>query len=138
KMTTDVESTGASVKQFAEEIGVSVERLLGQFTDAGIKRITSADDRVSQEQKQQLLRYLQQHHGAKQDAVPEKIVLRRVKKTSEIKVSGTHGSSSKTVSIQVRKKRTFVKRQADEVTAPVETPEEIKSVPPVEVVPAEE
>jgi translation initiation factor IF-2 len=114
KMTTDTESAGVTVKQFAEEIGVSIDRLLGQFTDAGIKKITSGEDRVSQEQKQQLLRYLQQHHGAKQDAVPEKIVLRRVKKTSEIKVSGTHGSSSKTVSIQVRKKRTFVKRQVDE------------------------
>jgi len=133
-MTTDAESAGVSVKQFAEEIGVSVDRLLGQFSDAGIKTISGVDDRVSQDQKQQLLRYLQQHHGAKQDAVPEKIVLRRVKKTSEIKVSGTHGSSSKTVSIQVRKKRTFVKRQAEETAAVAEAVEDVQQTQPVEVV----
>ncbi len=130
KMTTDTESAGVSVKQFADEIGVTVDRLLGQFADAGIKKVSSADDRVSQDQKQQLLHYLQQHHGAKQNAVPEKIVLRRVKKTSEIKVSGTHGGSSKTVSIQVRKKRTFVKRQVDEAASAAA--EEIKQEQPVE------
>lgn len=100
---------GVSVNQFAEEIGVKADRLLGQFKDAGIS-IASVNDYVSEEQKQKLLRYLQQHHGAKQDAaaVPEKIVLRRAK-TSEIKLGGSHGAG-KTVSIQVRKKRTYVKR----------------------------
>lgn len=134
KMTTTVtKAAGVTAKQFADEIGVSIDRLLGQFQDAGITTITSATDQVSQEQKQQLLRYLQQHHGAKQDAVPEKIVLRRVKKTSEIKVSGTHGSSGKTVSIQVRKKRTFVKRQAEETPAGGEAVEETKLTQPTEI-----
>jgi translation initiation factor IF-2 len=101
--------SGVSLEQFANEIGVPPDRLLDQFTAAGISSIKSIKDLVSEEQKQILLRYLQQHHGAKQDAAPEKIVLRRAK-TSEIKVGGSHGSSGKTVSIQVRKKRTYVKR----------------------------
>lgn len=111
-MVMKVENDGVLVRQFADEIGVKPERLLDQFKDAGIS-ISSVDDLVSEEQKQKLLRYLQQHHGAKQDAVPDKIVLRRAK-TSEIKLGGTHGAASKTVSIQVRKKRTYVKRPTEE------------------------
>lgn len=104
-----------SVTQFAEEIGVKADRLLGQFKDAGIQ-IDNVNDEVSEEQKQKLLRYLQQHHGAKQDVAPDKIVLRRAK-TSEIKVGGSHGAAGKTVSIQVRKKRTYVKRPLAEEEA---------------------
>lgn len=106
KVIQDTEKQGVSVKQFATEVGggVSPDRLLAQFKDAGIK-LVSVDDLVSEEQKQQLLSYLQQHHGA---VAPDKIVLRRAK-TSEIKLGGSHGAG-KTVSIQVRKKRTYVKR----------------------------
>lgn len=97
---------GVTFEQFAEEIGVKPDRLLSQFKDAGMT-ITRAD-LVSEEQKQQLLRYLQQHHGVKSETSPDKIILRRAK-TSEIKLGGSHGGG-KTVSIQVRKKRTYVKR----------------------------
>lgn len=106
-----------TVKQFAEEIGITPERLLSQFKDAGIK-ITNVSAAITEEEKQKLLHYLQQHHGVKQkqDAAPEKIVLRRAK-TSEIKIGGSHHGAAKTVSIQVRKKRTYVKRPtADEET----------------------
>jgi len=113
----DAEKDGVSVKQFAEEIGVTPDRLLSQFKDAGIA-IGSVGDLVSEEQKQKLLMYLQQHHGAKKEGGPEKIVLRRAK-TSEIKLGRTHGAG-KTVSIQVRKKRTYVKRAATEDEAQVE------------------
>lgn len=106
---------GVSVNQLAADIGVSVERLLTQFEDAKIG-INSADAVVSEEEKQKLLRYLQQHHGAKSDRSPEKIVLRRAK-TSEIKVTGSQGSG-KTISVQVRKKRTFVKRPVAEEEQP--------------------
>lgn len=119
KVTQETEKDGVSVNQFAEEIGVKPDRLLSQFKDAGIS-IASTNDLVSEEEKQALLRYLQQHHGAKQDAAPDKIVLRRAK-TSEIKLGGSHGPG-KTVSIQVRKKRTYVKRSPteDEAKNPVE------------------
>jgi translation initiation factor IF-2 len=103
--------TGVSVKQLATDIGVSEERLLMQFKNAKIN-IASVDDIVSEEEKQKLLRFLQQNHGAKVDAAPEKIILRRAK-TSEIKVSGSQGAK-KTISVQVRKKRTIVKRPVAE------------------------
>ncbi len=103
--------SGVSVAKLAADIGVSVERLLMQFKDAQIK-IASEEDVVSDEEKQKLLRYLQQHHGAKTEAGPEKIILRRAK-TSEIKVSGSQGSG-KTISVQVRKKRTYIKRPTED------------------------
>ncbi|MFZ2314479.1 MAG: translation initiation factor IF-2 [Gammaproteobacteria bacterium] len=127
-----VETDGLSVKKFAEEIGVTPERLIGQFKDAGVN-LASVNDSISEEQKQKLLHHLQQHHGAKADAVPEKIVLRRAK-TSEIKVGGTHGAASKTVSIQVRKKRTYVKRPLAEEAAgekPAELAQELVAEPEV-------
>ncbi len=98
---------GVSVSQLAADIGVSVERLLSQFKDAGMQ-ITDVNDLVSEDKKQDLLRYLQKHHGAKKEPAQEKIILRRAK-TSEIKVSGSQGER-KTISVQVRKKRTYVKR----------------------------
>lgn len=127
KIIEDTENKGVSVKQFADEIGVKPDRLLDQFEDAGIK-IQSINDLVSEEQKQKLLRYLQQHHGAKQEGAPDKIVLRRAK-TSEIKLGGSHGAG-KTVSIQVRKKRTYVKRTT--------TDEEVKQSKIEEVAPSPE
>lgn len=128
KTVKESPDSGVTVKQFADEIGVSPDRLLTQFKDAGIN-IAGADHNISQEQKQQLLRYLQQHHGAKQDTMPDKIVLRRAK-TSEIKVGGGHGAS-KTVSIQVRKKRTYIKRPTEDET---QQPEEIIAAPEPEII----
>ena len=102
---------GITVKQLAEETGVKLDRLLDQFEKAGIK-IKGAAEIVSEDKKQELLRYLhQQHHGAK-ESVSDKIILRRAK-TSEIKLGGSHGAG-KTVSIQVRKKRTYIKRPVAE------------------------
>lgn len=102
KSVNELEKNVMSVDQFAKEIGIAVSKLLDQFKLAGV-RVASEKDSISEDQKQLLLRYLQDHHGAKQDVTPEKIVLRRAK-TSEIKTGGN------TVSIQVRKKRTYVKR----------------------------
>lgn len=120
KTLQDAEKESVSVKQFADEIGVTPDRLLSQFKDAGIP-LANVDEAVSREQKQQLLRYLQQHHGAKSDTVPDKIVLRRAK-TSEIKLGGSHGAR-KTVSIQVRKKRTYVKREETETNPALQAAE---------------
>ncbi|MCD6039867.1 MAG: infB [Gammaproteobacteria bacterium] len=101
--------------KFADDISVDVDVLRAQFKDAGI--VIATDDTVSEEEKQKLLRYLQQHHGAKSDVLPEKIVLRRAK-TSELKVAGGQGPR-KTISVQVRKKRTFIKRPLIEQEQPV-------------------
>jgi len=122
-MVKETEKKGVPIEQFAEEIGVkSVDRLHEQFKDAGIK----VDKFINEDQMQKFLRYLQQHHGAKQEAAPDKIVLRRAK-TSEIKLGGSHGAG-KTVSIQVRKKRTYVKRALSEEETKGK-PEEAKAEP---------
>ncbi len=110
---TTVKTQGVSIRQLATDIGFPLERLVMQFLDAGIK-VSGADAIVSEEEKQKLLKYLQQHHGAKKDSAPEKIVLRRAK-TSEIKVSGSQGAN-KTISVQVRKKRTYIKRPMEELS----------------------
>lgn len=132
KNKIDAEKDGVTVTHFAEEIGVSPERLLAQFKDAGIT-IANVKETVTQEQKQKLLTYLQQHHGAKKEGAPDKIVLRRAK-TSEIKLGRTHGAG-KTVSVQVRKKRTYVKRPLEEeaVVEEVKQPvvEEVVAAPEV-------
>lgn len=99
---------GVSVKQLAQDIGVSVERLLDQFKSAKIK-ISNESEVVSEDEKQKLLSYLQKHHGAKPANAQKTIVLTRRAKTSAIKVPGTQGSN-KTVNVQVRKKRTYIKR----------------------------
>lgn len=129
KIDKDIEKKGISVEQFAEVTGVSSVRLRTQFKDAGIK-LAKVDgvEVVSEEQKQQLLHYLQQHHGAKQNGAPEKIVLRRAR-TSEIKIGGSHGAA-KTVSIQVRKKRTFVKRAQPEEEAKLK-PDDQQVIEPI-------
>ncbi len=121
------EGSQETLVNFANAIRVGVDVLRAQFKDAGIE--ISKDDTISEEEKQKLLRYLQQHHGAKSDAVPEKIVLRRAK-TSEIKVAGGQGAR-KTISVQVRKKRTFIKRPLAEEEQP-----KLKSVAPEPIVEA--
>ncbi len=114
KDSVKAKKAGVTVVEFAADIKIPVDRLLTQFKNASIK-INSADDIVSEKEKQELLRYLQQHHGGKSEAQPEKIILRRPK-SSEIKVG-----EKKTVHIQVRKKRTFIKRPLIEEEAPQKT-----------------
>src|SRR5665213_2998069 len=92
------EKPGVSVQQLAADIGVSADRLLMQLKDAKLVHITKVSDIVSEEEKQKLLRFLQQVHHSKADAAPDKIILRRAK-TSEIKVSGSQGAK-KTISVQ--------------------------------------
>ncbi len=98
------------VAQFAETVGTPVERLIEQMHSAGIK-VDGADSIISDDQKQQLLSYLRDKHGSVSKASPNKITLKR-KTTSELtSVSGANKSSSK-VKVEVRKKRTYVKRSA--------------------------
>ena len=113
--TKAVKKSGVSVAQLAADIGISVDKLLAQFKNAKIE-IAGGNDMVSEDKKQKLLQYLQQHHGAKSETAPEKIVLRRAK-TSKIKVSASQGAG-KTINVQIRKKRTFIKRPLEEEQAP--------------------
>ncbi|HEY7773476.1 MAG TPA: translation initiation factor IF-2 [Marinagarivorans sp.] len=94
------------VSELAKSVGTSVERLLTQMGQAGLSQ-SSADDVVSDEEKQKLLAFLKTVHGGEQAAAPKKITLKR-KTTSTLKTGS--GSSRKTVNVEVRKKRTYVKR----------------------------
>jgi translation initiation factor IF-2 len=99
-----------TVRQFATDVGIAVNRLLVQFEEAGIK-VAGADATITDEQKVDLLAHLRKSHGSKEQleiAEPKKITLKR-KTHSEIKMAGGPGQV-KTVSVEVRKKRTYVKR----------------------------
>ncbi|WP_027707256.1 translation initiation factor IF-2 [Zooshikella ganghwensis] len=99
-----------TVEQLAQVVGAPVERLLQQMKDAGLPQ-TKANQAVSDKEKQVLLAYLKQSHGGSA-ADPGRITLKR-KTVSQLKVSGGQGKS-KTVNVEVRKKRTYVKRNEAE------------------------
>jgi len=101
--------TQVTVKQLAQVVDTPVERLLQQMREAGLSH-TSAEQVVTDNEKQALLAHLKSSHGAKVDE-PRKITLQR-KTTTKLKVGG-----SKTISVEVRKKKTFVKRSPDEIEA---------------------
>jgi len=96
-----------TVSELAKTVGASVDRLLMQMKEAGLSH-ASAEATVSDEEKQTLLAYLKSLHGAS-SAEPNKITLRR--KT----VSTLKSGNRKTVNIEVRKKRTYVKRSDEEL-----------------------
>ncbi|MGH8292330.1 MAG: translation initiation factor IF-2 [Gammaproteobacteria bacterium] len=98
-----------TVRQFAEVVGTPVERLLTQLAEAGIS-IADPDIAISDDQKLQLLTHLRHSHGEGAGGEPRRITLKR-RSVSEIKLSGAQGRA-KTVSVEVRKKRTYVKRSA--------------------------
>ncbi|MDY9074634.1 IF-2-associated domain-containing protein, partial [Escherichia coli] len=97
--------TDVTIKTLAAERQTSVERLVQQFADAGIRK--SADDSVSAQEKQTLIDHLNQKNSG-----PDKLTLQR-KTRSTLNIPGT-GGKSKSVQIEVRKKRTFVKRDPQE------------------------
>ncbi|VDZ86227.1 translation initiation factor IF-2 [Kluyvera intermedia] len=98
--------TDVTVKSLAAEIQTSVDRLVQQFADAGIPK--AADDSVSAQEKQTLLAHLNRENGS----TPDKLTLQR-KTRSTLNIPGT-GGKSKSVQIEVRKTRTFVKRDPQE------------------------
>ncbi|HVK99451.1 MAG TPA: translation initiation factor IF-2, partial [Dongiaceae bacterium] len=100
-----------TVAQLADVVGIPVETLLQQMKDAGLVHEDAAQS-VSDTEKEQLLAHLKRSHGDS-DSEPKKITLKR-KSVSQLKVSGSQGRS-KTVSVEVRKQRTYVKRSAVEM-----------------------
>src|SRR5229473_1585948 len=100
-----------TVAQFAEVLKVPVDRLLLQLDQAGIKG-DSAEDMISEDAKHELLTHLRRSHGhgdVQADAAPRKITLRR-KSQSELKLASPQGRA-RTVNVEVRSKRTYVKRE---------------------------
>ncbi|SDR68970.1 bacterial translation initiation factor 2 (bIF-2) [Halopseudomonas litoralis] len=107
-----------TVKELAEVTGTPVERLLQQMQEAGLTH-TGAEQPVSDDEKQRLLTFLKSNHGDSATE-PRKITLTR-KTVSTLKVAG-----SKTVNVEVRKKRTYVKR--DEVDVEAERQRELEEL----------
>ncbi len=109
-----------TVNQFASVVGIPVERLQEQLVEAGLPE-KSADEMITDEEKNHLLTHLRGKHG-KGSSETKKITLKR-KTSSEIKVplsvQGRSKTQLKTVNVEFRKKRTYVKRSAiDELTKP--------------------
>ena len=112
-----------TVKQLAEDVGIPVDLLLAQLAEAALNK-NAEDDVVSEAEKLQLLTHLRESHGKKADAgmdAPKKITLKR-KSVSELRQPATTGrltgrgaaarGGGKTVSVEVRRKRTYVKRDS--------------------------
>ncbi len=124
-----------TIKEFADVVGIPVDRLLLQLNSAGIKT-EKVDDKITDKEKTALLTYLRDLHGAngQTEASPSRITLKR-KTISEIRQpviaprtsAGGRAMSqnrSRTINVEVRKKRTYVKRE--EVLA--EEEERLKSL----------
>ena len=110
-----------TVKQFADVLGVPVDRLLTQLSEAGLQKKDIADQ-ISDDEKMQLLQHLRQRHGKAGEeagAAPKKISLKR-KTVSELALEADKrgrisSPARKTVTVEVRKRRTYVKRGAEEM-----------------------
>lgn len=127
-----------TVKQLAEAVGIPVDRLLSQLGEAGIGVPSDADATISDSDKMKLLKHLRKGNDTAEAAAStsKKITLKR-KTVSELKQSSS--GKNKTVSVEVRKRRTYVKRNVatEEAVEPadIEQPEstavEVVEVEPV-------
>jgi translation initiation factor IF-2 len=106
-----------NVAQFATELKMPADLLLTQLRSAGVEKSATSDP-LSKDDKDKLLNHLRRSHGALADSEKKKITLTR-KETTEIKQADATGKS-RTIQVEVRKKRTFVQR--DEVLAPPAPP----------------
>jgi len=134
-----------TVSELAEIVGIPLQRFLEQLKEAGLSA-TDPEDTISEDEKIQLLSHLRKRHGKADEqggASPKRITLKRTTKT-ELRQSSTPGSATKTVSVEVRKQKTYIKRPEAEIqtapeTNPVELPletvsPEIIQEPAVEVI----
>ena len=111
----------SNVAQFAEELKLPVTLLIEQLQAAGVKK-KAGEDAITEQDKTRLLDYLREMHGNKEEK--KKITLTR-KQTTEIKKADATGKA-RTIQVEVRKKRTFVK---------VDKPAEVAPEPPKAVAP---
>ncbi|GAB7219355.1 translation initiation factor IF-2 [Vibrio comitans] len=115
--------TQLTVKALSEEIGTPVERLIEQLKDAGLKKNSS--DNVTDEEKQTLLTHLKKEHGdTSGESEPTRLTLQRKKRSTLSVAAG--GGKSKDVTVEVRKKRTYVKRSSVDEQARLEAEEKAR------------
>lgn len=124
-----------TVKQFAEVVGIPIDRLLTQLDEAGLS-FNNEEATISETEKMQLLKHLRDKHGkgklgaaSSEAAAPKKVTLKR-KSVSELKqtttsprTSGRATKTVNTVNVEVRKKRTYIKRTVLEEEAKAEADE---------------
>ena len=113
-----------TVAQFADVLKVPVDRLMSQLDEAGIM-VNGSEDTISEDAKLELLTHLRRSHGEDETtetaAAPRRITLNR-KSRSELRLSGAQGRS-RTVNVEVRRKRTYMKRDVLEEQAQKEQDE---------------
>jgi len=105
-----------TVSQLASDVGIPVDRLLKQLGDAGVAK-SSESDVITEQEKVVLLNHLRRSHGKDEKKGDKKVTLKR-RSTTELKV-GSGGASgraatrgTKTVNVEVRRKRTIAKKDA--------------------------
>ncbi len=105
-----------TVTEFAATLSVSVEKLLAQLNEAGID-VGGESGTISEEAKLELLTHLRRSHGKNDpgESAPKKITLKR-KTQSELRLASSQGRA-RTVNVEVRRKRTYVKRNVLEEEA---------------------
>ncbi len=119
--------SSTTVAEFAAELKKSTDTLLEQLKAAGVAK-ASASDALTDADKQKLLGYLQASHGT---AAPERKKITLTKKsTTEIKQADASGKA-RTIQVEVRKKRTFIRREdgSDGVEAGTGAPEQAEEAP---------
>jgi translation initiation factor IF-2 len=130
-----------TIRQLAEVVKIPLDKLLEQLKEAGLSASTP-DDIISDDEKMLLLAHLRKRHGKDEGEMktsPRRVTLER-RKVIEIKQASVPGSTTKTISVEVRKKKTYVKRSE---VAETEEHKELQpppsaSVPSVEAVKAPE
>ena len=127
-----------TIKQLAQVLGMPVDKLLGQLGEAGMK-FSDPEQVISSTEKVKLLGFLRRTHGKNEpaaevvDSAPRQITLRR-RTVGELKVSTPGGrgaaSTAKTVNVEVRAKRTYVKRSviAEEASAEPEREDAVRKL----------
>src|SRR5580658_7890347 len=98
-----------TIAQFADVLKVPVDRLIAQLDQAGIA-VSGPEDMISEDAKLELLTHRRRSHGhgSSEGSAPSRITLRR-KTQSELKLAGNQGRA-RTVNVEVRRKRTYIKR----------------------------
>ncbi|MDD2658655.1 MAG: translation initiation factor IF-2 [Methylococcales bacterium] len=121
-----------TVRQLAEIVKIPLERLLEQLKEAGLSASTP-DDVINEDEKMQLLAHLRKRHGKAEgeaNSSPKRVTLER-RKVTEIKQASLPGSSTKTISVEVRKKKTYIKR-SETADSELQKKEELAAPVPVE------
>jgi len=114
--------SNVTAKQLSEVIGISVEKLIDQLNSAGVQ-VSGANAPISDDDKMKLLDSLRSSHGKEESSGPRKITLQR-KSKSELRVSGVTGRNvtTKTINVEVRKKRIYMRRSEIEADGSDQAP----------------